>query len=233
MRIISKFHDYYDNIVQYGQDHTRVFIRNNEKFELTSKFKFLEPPRQIYSERYSKKTKTKYFCQNITIAFAGVVYHALRLRSYPNNIEVFHPSIQERFFYTYDSFKEFADNEEINLNENSTYYDFLSSSYLNIRTSFTDYFTPTNKYYDFFIENKISIVSCYGVIRNKYEVCINPCLKDYQFFKILDPHTAYQELDMFVSGVLSANENNMVQIEDRYRIEQHGFDKWSFRKQKV
>ena len=35
---------------------------------------------------------------------------------------------------------------------------------------------------------------------------------------------------MFLSGKLSKELNETVEIEDKYKIEQHGFDKWSFRK---
>ncbi len=55
-------------------------------------------------------------------------------------------------------------------------------------------------------------------------------LFDIDFQKVVDPYTAYQELDMFIGGVLSAPSNPMIPITDKDRIKQHGFDKWSFRK---
>jgi len=36
---------------------------------------------------------------------------------------------------------------------------------------------------------------------------------------------------MFMGGVLGSPEKEIVQIEDKYKITQHGFDKWSFRKE--
>ena len=36
---------------------------------------------------------------------------------------------------------------------------------------------------------------------------------------------------MFISGVLGNKEKEIVQVEDKYKIAQHGFDKWSFRKE--
>lgn len=59
---------------------------------------------------------------------------------------------------------------------------------------------------------------------------INPCLKRVEFFRCKDAYTVYQELDMFISGVLGEPGVPMVEITDKDRIKQHGFDEWSFRK---
>jgi hypothetical protein len=36
---------------------------------------------------------------------------------------------------------------------------------------------------------------------------------------------------MFMGGVLGAGEKEIVEVEDKYKITQHGFNKWSFRKE--
>ena len=47
---------------------------------------------------------------------------------------------------------------------------------------------------------------------------------------MLDPFTAYQEIDMWISGTLSYPQNFMVDIEDKYKVLEHGFDpKYGFR----
>jgi hypothetical protein len=49
----------------------------------------------------------------------------------------------------------------------------------------------------------------------------------------MDPFTLFQELSMFVGGVLPRNPNPMVEItDDKVKVAKHGFDKWSFRKHK-
>lgn len=55
-------------------------------------------------------------------------------------------------------------------------------------------------------------------------------LKPYQFYKQFDPYQAYQEIAMFVDGVLPGKDNAMARISDKDRVAQHGFDKWSFRR---
>jgi hypothetical protein len=61
-----------------------------------------------------------------------------------------------------------------------------------------------------------------------------PNLKDAQFAKVFDPYMAFQEIALWVGGILSGTENPIVQItDDLVKIEKHGFDKkLSFRKAK-
>ncbi len=56
-----------------------------------------------------------------------------------------------------------------------------------------------------------------------------PQLKLVQFYRCLDAWQAHQELSMFL-GNLAAPDRVPVVVEDKYRILQHGFDRYSFRK---
>jgi hypothetical protein len=59
---------------------------------------------------------------------------------------------------------------------------------------------------------------------------LNPRLKDYEFFRIMDPYTAFQELSMYWGGKAHAAKP-IPEMDDATKIEQHGLDpKWSFRK---
>jgi hypothetical protein len=69
------------------------------------------------------------------------------------------------------------------------------------------------------------------LIRNR-DYVLNPVLKDLSFARKYDSFTAYQDLEMFISGVMGGNSPMMITIEDKYRIQSHGFDKYSFRKGK-
>jgi hypothetical protein len=71
---------------------------------------------------------------------------------------------------------------------------------------------------------------CYN--NHKPKFFINPLLKDYEFYKLFDTFQAFQEISMFLGGVLGNKEKEIINIADKYKIEQHGFDyKWSFRKE--
>jgi len=61
----------------------------------------------------------------------------------------------------------------------------------------------------------------------------NPPLKDYEFYKVQDSFAAFQEIQTFMGGVLGTGEKEIVEIEDKYKISQHGFDNKSFRRDKA
>lgn len=58
----------------------------------------------------------------------------------------------------------------------------------------------------------------------------NPSLKDYSFYKKVDPFNAYQQLSMYVGNNLAQQMDPNPPISDELRAHSHGFDKWSFRK---
>jgi hypothetical protein len=92
---------------------------------------------------------------------------------------------------------------------------------------FRDYKTPIFVYDSDFDRTSIGRGSGNGSER----FIINPILSHYQFFKVFDSFQAFQEISMFIGGVLGLGEKEIIEVEDKYKIEQHGFDKWSFRKE--
>lgn len=57
----------------------------------------------------------------------------------------------------------------------------------------------------------------------------NPKLSGYEFFKIFNPFLTFQEIQMFLQGVLGSLEKELITVSEKDRVKQHGFDKWSFR----
>lgn len=43
---------------------------------------------------------------------------------------------------------------------------------------------------------------------------LNPCLKDYDFHKMIDPFSCYQAISMYLGGVLTKKEPVMLNIKD-------------------
>jgi hypothetical protein len=65
------------------------------------------------------------------------------------------------------------------------------------------------------------------------ELIINPRLKDWGFQSVKDPVTAFQDIFMYISGVLGTPEKPMVKISDKEMAKKRGHDgKFSFRKPK-
>jgi len=65
--------------------------------------------------------------------------------------------------------------------------------------------------------------------RRKEGCVLNPCLKDLGFQKLVDPFTAYQELDMYLGNNM-ANQMDPTTTRTQEDIrDSKGFDKWSFK----
>ena len=72
----------------------------------------------------------------------------------------------------------------------------------------------------------------FSVIKHDAWPCIevNPVLKDYGFQSVMDPFTAYQEIEMFMGGVLAElDEIDVPGVSDESLKAGKGFDKWSFK----
>lgn len=67
----------------------------------------------------------------------------------------------------------------------------------------------------------------------KYPLTYNASLKKYKFFKVFSTALAYQEISMYLGGVLGQGNPTIPEISNKDMIEAKGFDlKTSFRKDK-
>ncbi|EGR2227507.1 hypothetical protein QX249_12815 [Vibrio parahaemolyticus] len=76
-------------------------------------------------------------------------------------------------------------------------------------------------------------VTYYGISnREPVDVVLNPILKEFQFAKVVEPCLAFQEIEMYLSGVMGAGDKPMIEISDEDKRDAKGFDDWSFKKMK-
>ena len=87
---------------------------------------------------------------------------------------------------------------------------------IRFKNLFVNYNTPT-----FIIRYRIS--------GYKIVMTLNPILKDLNFHTQLDPYTCYQEIAMYVSGVLGVGEKEIIKISDVEKRNKAGFDDVSFK----
>lgn len=73
--------------------------------------------------------------------------------------------------------------------------------------------------------------TAYGIDnhRKTNRFIINPELACYNFYRVFPPYQAFQEIHMYIGGFLCNTTKEIVEIEEKYKILQHGMDKWSFR----
>lgn len=108
------------------------------------------------------------------------------------------------------------------------------------KVSLAEYFAPADApeaFRDYMINNKFSILVEHQSDwkREEKRFLVNPfTLKQIGFAKALDPYTAFQELSMWIGGILGGNSPETVTItNDKVLAESHGFDKFSFRGPRV
>lgn len=86
------------------------------------------------------------------------------------------------------------------------------------------------------IKNRIIVAAecqAYGADGHTWEEWVwvqDKPLRSIEFYKAVNAFEAYQEIDMYLSGVLGQANKDTVNISDKDRVAQHGYDEWSFRK---
>lgn len=254
MRIISKFHDYYDTALSYGDDASLVYLRH------TSEDRVLEDKKHKLRDLIEAEKDRQ---QAMSIDFYNKVgKHPIHLRVQPMFLyfcgktypiyKVEHERANEHYYYRrrdeLSNVEYYPDKEDMFRRcTELTGLDFASYAAKNNQYMYhmgrftTRNEEPYTKRLDSMLAD-IGRSDKAGQILQEYNIPImlldtygsrlilNPRLLDYQVQKVIDPWTAFQEIEMYAGGVLKRQDVMTSTISDKDRIAQHGFDKWSFRK---
>lgn len=259
MRIISKFKDYYDSALAHGHDDSVVFERtthevtfaykhgdvvveaapdNADNEKLLALFNTVADKlgstevwytyRNAFSDfsaEYENKKRHKYHLLRVYIIFCGKVYTPVRVTK---TIDL---KSEVAYCYDADSLIAMLEDGKIELDNKPKVYRWSRGKKEKTRReSLKTWFDPIEMDIDFLIANKVTIAAIIPARRADTTMIINPCLADLEFYKALDAYTAYQELDMWISGTLAWPPNFMIEVPEKYRLENHGFDpKYGFR----
>ncbi|MEO6590238.1 MAG: hypothetical protein ABIP06_13145 [Pyrinomonadaceae bacterium] len=216
MRLHTDFHDYYDNAVGYGIDENIFYSRFTKKVEILIKTPFDHAG-----------------VNGGLLGFCGTIYpFALFTRS--ENFEI----VDRYFAYNLEEYKrkseewKYKSRFSVSRRFTEQYRKIESKRWqkreMEIKQFFIDWSSQSN---EIFLEFKVPIWTVMLGI-NQSQGLINPRLKDYGFDRLKDSFTTFQEISMYLSNIL-VEQKEVAVIEDKYRIEQHGFDlKKSFRKEK-
>jgi hypothetical protein len=234
MYIITKKKDFYDGVVgTMGIDKTIVYNRETQIFEDRSEFPKAFRPNNLYNTRWQnhflnvnhyQNFKNNKYSENhsFIVGFCGKLYIGWKFyREVPDN----NGYSDMETYITYD--REFVKKNvktvgwHSNLMDDLNYIDTYNSMDI-FRNLKVPIFIYDNDY------NRTSI----NAYRSKSVFITNPILNDYEFYKVFDSFAAFQEVQMFMGGVLGSGEKEIIEVEDKYKITEHGFDKYSFRKDK-
>lgn len=203
MRIISDFYDYYDSVAKVMYDGSVIYNRQT---------KIIEGPKCYSYDRGLTKSVTVNFCG---YSFLGVSFQ-MKDTSYSRYMwdattitkfvaEHFPKELvkRERFIY------------------GNPYRENFEKRYENFYKNRPQPSTETWEKYG------VPIIA----VQNKNTI-LNPNLDDFDFQRVKDPYTAFQELYMYL-GSKAAPEKPIPQPTDKVMAEIKGFDKFSFRKDKA
>ena len=253
MRVIGG-KDYYDGARAYGEDSDIVFSRtDHRKSQLVDLPYFTtiaptlvaaEPDPTTWSgQRYLWLTGdlrrsgqyryryqgVEYRYGRVSVVFAGKIIHGVRFEC----TVVSTLTKSNAFFWDYATIKRFA--ASIGLTTHISW----NSSERQQAEHFTGLQPLSQPHLDHAITNQV-VIAIHDTIDNatrfpgeKGDWHVNTDgLKGVQFAKIVDPYQAYQELAMYVGGVLPRQPNDTVELKgEKIMVQKHGMDKWSFRKQ--
>lgn len=235
MRIISKHKDYYDTVQAYGIDTTSMYIRKIKEFktdtdEVITVRKLLFPNEDYLHRNISwyknneqfdvEDFKVIFFCGKVfpfftfkkTYGFNTKYFNCYNLSSIDTTIRKYGgKSIKNDWVHK----KKTAGLRLVRHVANKLVKDRLGISIgaqvlLDLHHKFE---VPYFMYSD-----------------SDKNIVFNPNLKKQSFYKIYDTFTAYQEIDMFLSGILGGQSPKIIELDDLMRKAKHGFDKWSFKK---
>ena len=241
MIIVSKFHDYYDRAMSYGIDKRLRFIRKlcviENLFEMPENLtEMLKGLPDIYSHwnNYNQLSIRPFIVILCGQVHLGYHFYNLKDPSYKHRIS--YPTDPDIYVYELFSLEKVLkkyDKEE--------YERFIKKRERKISSIFGASFSHESmeEIFKRFENKKIDIglhldeESPILFIGHKNRNTIykkNPILREIQFYKKVNAFTAFQNISVFIGGVVSKSFPPTVELSEKERIGKAGFDKWSFRK---
>ena len=246
MKIIGG-HDYYDSGLSYGIDDKVILVRhkNTDSEDSPDIVKWkdcpLRPGPTGLMHRWSRDDSvtvgdSSYLLKPITVYVAGKRYGGMKFQheyykaSYPDTT-----GAKDFVVWGHDVWLKVVETNNLPVSTKRKGQIDGASTADRLAEHFTNEVCNKDEL-DWLIENHVAIaLYCDDGGQRRDWWRINPIgLRAYEFMKRLDAFTMFQELSMFIGGVLPGGQSPMVKIADeKVRIHKAGFDpKWSFRKHK-
>lgn len=210
MLIVSKFHDYYDVGMKTGVDKTVVYNRATVHVQGTF------PPILKYSAN-SWECAVLGFCGK----FYPFVYRVIDYK-----VDKIIWTLEEALRTMPFSKSKYRYWDEYDLSSPIGVTKFFEKQYPELVELFHTHKTPV-----FGFQPVLGRVYSW-MKKEKYKaMVVSPSLKDLQFYKVKGPIEAYQEIAMYISGVIGVPSNPTVEISDKDKAAAKGHDgPYSFRK---
>jgi hypothetical protein len=221
MLIISKFHDYYDTALAHGIDKEIVYRRETSDIELTGTIPSYRTNRKGIYRGYVIFSGQEFPFVQVSIpepSFLPIVTHSLH--------HIYSLEDLDKLLEKYPYFKESHPALSKDHKNKPSRWQYMHRECVTNRLGIEKHLKSSlnldlNDIH--FKHDAPSLLKWIGFFGAKaYK---NPSLRDLEFFKVKDTYTAFTELSQYISGVMGGKTPKMVEIDDIYRIEAHGFDK--------
>jgi len=236
MLIVSGFRDYYDTAATFGIDKTVVYRRSKSEPEELSLRGLMQ------SDAFSFKTKehgnAHYTLSFFLVGFCGHMHPGARLsgRTYGHT-----RPLPTKHFYSAEALiaelggMGMAVDRKSRVSPNNLWSRALGwrkgrpVQARSIEHHFAQRTWPTLD--RLFHERKAPVFHVDMGNHGRMQVTVNPKLKDLSFQKVKDAHTAFQEIYLFISGVLGVEHRPTLEVSDEVKAAAKGHDgEYSFRK---
>jgi len=222
MKIISKFHDYYDKVGFYSDE--PLWIRKTETlyFQKTKKSIF------SYNQLCFLDNMIHDLPKPYLVSYRGYIhnhYQRYKILLIGGKLKVFYISCDNKPFFIHDYTLYM---------ESICEHDIVNNRYTPFNNKvLKEWFNRFN------IEEKlidIHLILNSPLIQINYtfdrDICIekNPCLKLYNLQKLIHPFEIWQDIEMFLSNQMAQKEIEMPDFGDEIKRDYHGMDEWSFKK---
>lgn len=243
MLILGNKKDYYDSAVGMGIDKTIVYDRqlnemlvpNDIKEKISESIKWHKNFTWVCSGWKIKRIPIgKNNTEIIVIGFCGKLYVGIKITTqtidepYDFNVD---------FVYNHDRILEMLKDKQNHKDHNKKYGENYVKNFENYLLRIksidpTEWFRRFNSpIFVYGTSKPTTYKSYFNHVNTKVDFFVNPILKEYDFAKVVDPYTAFQEIQMYISGVLGTEKDgDEIKLTEKQKIAQHGMDKWSFRK---
>jgi hypothetical protein len=220
MRIISDYKDYYDSLQDYDSivwDRKYLSITETDSTfkELANKLDLIK-----YA-RTSGNVKDGFL--HIIPVILGFCGNYFKYKIEIHNNDSFQVLLTDDFFYLKNKFTY----ELIDMTLDNDLKSYFAVSYYNLDISFLNNI-------NLFVRYNSPILLIHPLVKDRekgykdFNIIVNPSLKKLGYHKKKDIQQVYQELDMFISGVLT-NKEDRPELEEKHRKGSR-FDKYSFRR---
>jgi hypothetical protein len=255
MRIVGG-RDYYDGGAAYGRDATVTFVRHKDKFLGPAAARAAGLPPPLLLPRWDVLRDGRSLCPRCSLDaavvrvdgveyrfggarvwFCGKRWSAVQVTSWsagdirpPRT-----PEPPEAFLWTEADLVAWGARRGLEVARRGAAPGWWKEEGRDDQDAFFGPSEPTRTIMDFLVANRISIMTWRplpGLRADQTPWRIDgDDLKSLGFYRAVDVHAAFQELSMWVGGVLPRPGANTVEIlDDVVKAGKHGFDRWSFRR---